>query len=175
MAVVDSIRFPVFRNKKLLILLAIFLGMARETFPRENAAPAQISAGISRKSITPAPEVINRVTQKPYGKILDSLFVRALVLKDNRRTVAIIALDLLEAGESATSEIRKLISEKMAIPVENILINVSHTHSALWSPLFENEWAAVMKRDAWWHISQDQNPYYRAWKNQFPFIPTTMV
>ncbi len=155
-----------FLNEKRCLLLLLLFGIGVSAgFSQDASRPsAPVSAGVARSNITPDPGVINWVNQKPYGKILDSLYARVLVLQDTRQKAVIISVDLLEAGESFTSEVRKAVSAALGISENNILVNASHSHSAPWSPVYGDSYRQVMKRDSWWHISQDDNPHYRRWK-----------
>ncbi len=152
-------------KKKCLLLLLLFAMNVPAVFSQDASHPSvSINVGVSRSNITPDPRVINWVNQKPYGKILDSLYARVLVLQDTKQKAVIISVDLLEAGESFTFETRKAVSAALGIPENNILVNASHSHSAPWSPVYGDRYRQVMKRDSWWHIAQDDNPHYRTWK-----------
>src|SRR5699024_8192880 len=103
--------------------------------PKENHSA--LSVGIAEQNITPSTHVKNWVTGKPYGSVLDSIFVRVIVLDDGNKNAAIVTWDLVDVSESAKDEVRKAISTKTKIPVNNILINASHNHSAPWSPVYK--------------------------------------
>ena len=67
---------------------------------------------------------------KPSDAILDELYVRAMVLDDGHTTVAIVSADLLYTPlEEITSPVRSIIMNKCGIPLQNILICATHTHS----------------------------------------------
>lgn len=128
--------------------------------------PPGLSAGIARKEITPDPEVRNWVTGEPYEEILSPIYVHTLVLDDGRNPAVIINWDLVDAGESATDEVRKRIQAETGIAPDHILVNASHNHSAPWSPVY-NEGYRGKERDTWWAIRhmppQNQEPHYKEW------------
>ncbi len=60
----------------------------------------------------------------------DDLWVRALVLENGGKTVAIVTGDALGFESQRIEEIRPAIAEKTGLSVDAILFNASHTHSA---------------------------------------------
>lgn len=109
--------------KKLLyivFLLIISSSISAQTF----------KAGAAYRIITPDPllPVSGGVgTPKPVTEKKGDLFVRALVLEKGDSRVAIVNIDNLGWPAVLGDKSRKLIK---GIPPENILIGVSHTHSA---------------------------------------------
>ncbi|HLR38596.1 MAG TPA: hypothetical protein VK084_11150 [Chitinophagaceae bacterium] len=132
--------------------------------PKENHSA--LSVGIAEQNITPSTHVKNWVTGKPYGSVLDSIFVRVIVLDDGNKNAAIVTWDLVDVSESAKDEVRKAISTKTKIPVNNILINASHNHSAPWSPVYKAGYRGK-ELDTWWAIrympAQNEDPYFKKW------------
>src|SRR5699024_5581703 len=132
--------------------------------PKENHSA--LSVGIAEQNITPSTHVKNWVTGKPYGSVLDSIFVRVIVLDDGNKNAAIVTWDLVDVSESAKDEVRKAISTKTKIPVNNILINASHNHSAPWSPIYKAGYRGK-ELDTWWAIrympAQNEDPYFKKW------------
>jgi len=125
-----------------------------------------LKAGISKKEITPTVHVKNWVTGKPYTHLNDSLYVKTLVFYDGRIKSAIVTVDLVDAGESLTHEIRSVISKTIDVPYHHILVNASHTHSAPWAPVY-SEGFRGKERDTWWAIrympAQNEDPHFSAW------------
>lgn len=125
-----------------------------------------LRAGAARADITPEPEVRNWVTGKPYGDVLDRLFVHALVLDDATTKAALIRWDLVDVSESARDEVRKAVGAALGMPGENILVHASHTHSAPWAPVY-NAGHRGNERDTWWAIRhmppQNDHPPFQRW------------
>ncbi len=152
--------------KMIVILLTLWFSGYAYPLLSQSPTSVSISAGVPRKNITPDPGMTNWVTKKPYQKIIDSLYMRVLVLGDTKQKVVIISLDLVEAGESFTFEARNVVSAELGIPVDHIMVNASHNHSGPWSPVYGDRFSKVTKRDSSWRIAQDKDPYYISWKGE---------
>lgn len=158
------------------ITACFFLALILLVSPRVTAAqgqPAsdqevQLFAGASHANITPSPEVKNWVTGEPYGEVHDSIFARALVVSDGVHKVVMLHWELVDAGESATDQIRQRIAAKLNIPKGNILVNGAHNHSAPWAPVYGEDNRRGKERYPWWvtrHMpAQDDDPYFSDWK-----------
>ena len=95
-----------------------------------HAEPLKAGAAIS--NITPdigAP-VIGGFVPFPSTQIHDELNVRCLVLDDGSKKIALIVCDLLGIHRIVSEEARRLIQERHGIPVANVMISGTHTHSA---------------------------------------------
>ncbi|MBW7991065.1 MAG: hypothetical protein FVQ84_13760 [Planctomycetes bacterium] len=114
-----------------LLIVHIFCsaGEGASILPGETAGG--LRAGSARVNITP-PVGITLIGSygKPSDSILDDLYAKALVLSDGDTTLAIVSLDLLYSPlEDITGPVRDIITEKIGIPAENILVCATHTHS----------------------------------------------
>ena len=95
-----------------------FRSVVQETFVR---------AGASTVNITP-PFGYPHYRGESSGAN-DSLYARALVLKQGENTVALVICDLLWVERGLSSSVRLLVSEKTGIPYSNIIIAGTHTHT----------------------------------------------
>ena len=133
---------------------------------RAGEAEFVLRVGAAKADITPGTDVLNWVTGKPYGAVLDPLFVHALVLDDGRTKAAIIRWDLVDVSESARDAVRQAVGAALGMPGENILVNASHTHSAPWAPVYR-EGHRGKERDTWWAIrhmpAQNDFPPFHRW------------
>lgn len=95
------------------------------------AARGVLNGGVARVNITPPVGVpLIGSYGKPSDAILDELYAKSLVLNDGTNTVAIISADLLYTPlEEITEPVRKIISDQIGIPYDNILVCATHTHS----------------------------------------------
>jgi len=66
---------------------------------------------------------------EPSNDVHDQLYGNVLLLDDGRTRLAIITLDLLALLADQWQELRQAVSEAASVPVENILVNCSHTHA----------------------------------------------
>lgn len=146
---------------RFLCLAAVFVVAARAAEPAFT-----LRAGAARADITPEVEVLNWVTGKPYGAVLDPLFVHALVLDDGTTKAALLRWDLVDVSESARDEVRQAVGAALGMPGENILVHASHTHSAPWAPVYHAGHRGA-ERDTWWAIrhmpAQNEFPPYQRW------------
>jgi len=115
----------------ILLSIPIFCpaGEGGSILPGETAGT--LRAGSAKVNITP-PLGITLIGSygKPSDSILDDLYAKALVLSDGDTTLAIVSLDLLYSPlEDITQPVREIITEKIGIPAQNILVCATHTHS----------------------------------------------
>lgn len=126
----------------------------------------KVSVGAASMDITPDVNVKNWVTGKPYEGITDSLSVHAVVLNDGMNKVVMVSWDLVDAGESATDEVRKRVSSKLGIDKAHIMVSATHNHSAPWSPVYNNGYRGK-ENDTWWAIrympEQNSDPSFKKW------------
>jgi hypothetical protein len=130
------------------------------------AEPVTLRVGAAHEDITPDTAVLNWVTGKPYGAILDRLNVHALVLDDGANKAVVIRWDLTDVGESARDTVRRAVGSAVGAREDFILINASHNHSAPWTPVYGDNHRGS-ERDTWWAIrympAQNEFPPFHAW------------
>ncbi|MBL9210034.1 MAG: neutral/alkaline non-lysosomal ceramidase N-terminal domain-containing protein [Opitutaceae bacterium] len=150
------------RLRLLLLLPLVALASAAETAPT-------LRAGAARADITPETSVLNWVSGKPYGTVLDPLFVQALVLEQEGTKAVILRYDLTGISESLREEVRKAVGAALALPGENVMLNASHSHSAPWSPIYADSLRG-RERDNWWAIrfmpAQNNHPPFKRWMDR---------
>ena len=96
-----------------------------------SVSHAALKGGCSRVNITP-PLGVTLIGSygKPSDTVRDELYAKAMVLRDGRNTVAIVAADLLYTPlDEITNPVRAMVHEKLGIPKENIMVCATHTHS----------------------------------------------
>ncbi len=88
-------------------------------------------AGAAELAATPEPRgtFLIGALQASTG-VNDDLFVRGLVLAQGEQRFAILTLDYLGFDLAFTETLLAAASKAVGIPVENIMLNCSHTHSA---------------------------------------------
>jgi len=95
-----------------------------------GVALAEFKAGVAVRIVTPDPllPVSGGVgASRPTLRKLGDLTVRALVIEDDDTRVAIVGADFLGFPATLANKVRAMVPD---IPAENILIGVTHTHSA---------------------------------------------
>lgn len=116
------------RNIKLFIITLVLSVIFMFCYtPRSFAQGAGFLAGASVVNITP-PLAYPHYRGESTGAH-DSLYAKALVLKQGENTVALVICDLLWVERSLSSSVRLQISEKTGIPYSNIIIAGTHTHT----------------------------------------------
>jgi len=106
-----------------VMLLSLFTGCAEEP---------KIKVGLGETIITPpigTPMAGYRRTGVSTG-VHDDLYARSLVVEDgNGTSVVLMTLGIINLGENYMDDIRAEVREQTGIPVENIVISCTHTHS----------------------------------------------
>ena len=108
---------------KVMVLTVCFLLVS-------GLAGAEFKAGVAVRIVTPDPLLPvsgGAGPGAPATKKLGDLTVRALVLEDEDTRVAIVGADFLGFPATLGNKVRAMVSD---ISPENILIGVTHTHSA---------------------------------------------
>jgi hypothetical protein len=124
--------------KKVLFLACLFF------VPLICAFGQDFRAGAALRVITPDPllPISGGVgTPNPVTEKQGDLFVRAMVLESGQTKVAIVGIDNLGWPAALGDKSRALIK---GIPAENIIIGVTHTHSAPDAYGFPNEKGEVL-------------------------------
>jgi neutral ceramidase len=109
-------------------IVALYCGLAIG-----QAQEADWKAGLASVKITPEQPVFMAgyaARNKPYERVHDDLFAKALVLetKAGARGV-LITSDLIGFPGEIATPIRRRIAEETGIPASSVLINSSHTHT----------------------------------------------
>lgn len=121
----------------LLLVLTMLLGLCacgNSGGSEQTDAPAAgLQIGYARESILPD----GQVNISGYGNqehristgFLDYLYATCLAITENGNTILLYSTDTLTAKEGWTNDARQLISEATGVPVANIQIGGTHTHS----------------------------------------------
>jgi hypothetical protein len=106
------------------ILLVAWLGAL-------PAAAGELRAGAAAVVITPAPNtpMAGYYSARSGDGVHDDLHAKALVLEQDGRAAALVALDLISTDRSWVLEARKLISALTGIPGDAVMISATHAHT----------------------------------------------
>lgn len=111
-----------------------------ETVETTTAAePVSLQVGYARRDITPKYSVplggYGNSSARMSEGLLDYIYTTAIAITDGENTIILIENDLQAAVKAVLGNVREKISSKTGVPVENIMIAVSHTHAApdLWN------------------------------------------
>lgn len=90
--------------------------------------PARLRVGAAKSDITPSDLTGLHPMGRPFERVHDPIHLRALVADDGAAEIALISLDLVEAGDM--TDVRRRIESEFGIPFDHIVITATHTHSA---------------------------------------------
>lgn len=106
------------------------------TLPIDSTLQAQSTskfrAGAATSNITPplGSPIVGGFVPFPATHVHDELHARCLVLDDGKTKLVLVVCDLLGIDRLVSDEARDLIHKDLGIPIENVLISATHTHSA---------------------------------------------
>jgi len=119
--------------------LSLTAESARTESPAGTAAAAGLWAGVAKVNIT------NRAA----GLVNDTLYVKALVLKNEATTAVLITVDAVAIGEIGhlnndyLPKVCARLQQELNISPANVLINASHCHGVVCSEVDERTFQAV--------------------------------
>jgi neutral ceramidase len=90
------------------------------------AQPAGLRAGAAKVDITPAAEAL----PAGYEGILDRIYSRAIVLDSGAAKAALISVDAGGIPDGVWQEVAQRLERELGIPIANVLLTATHTHSA---------------------------------------------
>jgi len=127
-------------GKSMTLILAIWMGVG--SLSAQYAIGSQLRAGVAKVDIT----------NTKAGPVNDPLYVKALVIKNDTTTVAIVTVDAVSLGEIGyisndyLGKVRTQIEKQLHIKPTNVLINASHCHGkVITSGLDQRTFQAVQK------------------------------
>lgn len=129
------------------VALAVFSHSTARTAVAEDAPV--LRAGAAAVDITPKQFPVNMpggFSANMAEKAHDPLHARALVFDDGKTKLAIVVVDNLGVAREAVDEAKFLASRRCDIPLENMLISATHTHSAPPSNVVDGAKEAVAYR-----------------------------
>jgi len=127
------------------VALASSLARADDDKPTAtlSAGAAEVAADIPEKGTF----IIGPM--QPSDGQNDPLYIRALVLDDGKQRMAVVTCDLLGFDFAYNDLLVDAIHQRTGIPKPQIMINVSHNHSAPLTIPWSTQWES--KKDKPWH------------------------
>jgi len=114
-------------------LTALLILILTATGCGEGSGPAPtIKVGLGEAVITPRGNVQMRgfARSQVATGVHDDLHARSIVIEgEDGTTVVMLTISIVGFGREYVERIRDVINEKTGIPVENILVSVTHTHA----------------------------------------------
>ncbi|WP_422928899.1 neutral/alkaline non-lysosomal ceramidase N-terminal domain-containing protein [Singulisphaera sp. PoT] len=114
------------------LVLSLFLGALAGP---DLAQAEEVAVGIAAVDITPPRgyRMAGYFNERTNTGTKDPLFAKAIVFRQEDRRAALIFCDLIAMPQEISSNARSLIAERCKIPVENVAICATHSHTG---PLF---------------------------------------
>lgn len=118
-----------FRVRRILCIAALLIASPLHAQP---GGAKTFLAGAATSNLTPplGSPIIGGFVPFPATHVHDELHARCLVLDDGNTKLVLVVCDLLGIDRSVSDEARALIQQDLKIPMENVLICGTHTHSA---------------------------------------------
>lgn len=113
-------------------LVALELTLSSSSALAATNATAGFRAGAAAANITPwmGVSINGNMTDHKGASVHDQLHARAIVLDDGKTRLAIVVADSCLIYREIFDAAKKLVHERTGLPVENILMSATHTHSA---------------------------------------------
>ncbi len=120
----------------LVCAVGVFTLMGCQHPARQAASAESLQVGVAEVDITPpvGSRMAGYFNERISTGIHDPLHAKAIVLRQGGTQVALVSCDLIGVSLSQTSKARAEASERTGIPVKNIVICATHTHTG---PLFD--------------------------------------
>jgi hypothetical protein len=122
------------------VLFALAIVPAAPATPAKQEVP--LEAGLAEVEITPpiGYRMDGYFTERLSTGVKDPLMAKALVFQQGDTKAALVVCDLLGVPQTLTREVRARAAARTGIPVANIAITATHTHTG---PLFSGERARI--------------------------------
>ena len=140
---------PMNVRSKFTALVSVALVTFTVPLGKIHADTPSLRAGAAAVDITPTEFPLNMpggFNANWASSAHDPFFARAMVLDDGRVTIAMVVLDSLGGASEMLDEAKVIASQKTGIPVENMMICSTHTHSGPPSNTTEGPAPAVAYR-----------------------------
>ena len=128
-------------SAKILICLTTVLALSRIT-PAIAQQQRQFRAGAATSNITPWLGISSNggMQDRVPQHVHDELHARALVLDDSRTRLALVTVDSCMVPRHILDAAKKLVHQHSGLPIENMLMSATHTHTAgTATPVFQSE------------------------------------
>jgi neutral ceramidase len=111
-------------GRSLFLFFLFLLGIAL-TGQAQTTKPGPLRVGAAKVDVTPAESEL----PKQYLGILDRVYSRAIVIDNGTTSAALVTVDVLSLSDSLWKRVSARISAELGIPVKNIVLAGTGTHS----------------------------------------------
>lgn len=119
-----------------LLLLSLLAGCNSSKGGAKDETPAAgFSIGYGQEDISPTGSVsltgFGDAAERYSTHVTEKLYATAIAMQDAEGdTVVVVAYDLINCAENWSTPLRQELSKQTGLPVTNIMLHTSHTHSA---------------------------------------------
>jgi hypothetical protein len=133
------------------LFLSLLLVICNACADRSSRVESNLLIGMAEVNYTPSVglDMVGNYRGDDYGSrgVHDSLYARAIVAEDKKgEKAAILSVDICYLKKEAADMMREYIASRTDIPIENIMIHGTHTHSGPRSDLAAPEAEDYLKR-----------------------------
>lgn len=116
--------------KKISFLFSLLI-LSSTTLVLYGQGPKQFRAGAAKSNITPpvGTSINGSFNSNSVKDVHDDTYARCIVLDDGNKRLAFVVADLCMIGQPEVDIAKSKANQFTGIPVENILISATHTHS----------------------------------------------
>jgi len=92
---------------------------------------SQVQVGVGKTDITPTlgTPIDGYYIERLASNVHDELFVRAMILEDGSNTLVLVVADVIDVAPYGFTTARERIHAELNIPLSNIIISATHTHT----------------------------------------------
>lgn len=89
------------------------------------------------------------ITHREAGPVNDPLYAKALVVSDDRKTIALVSIDAVAIGEIGhirndyLPNVRRLVQAELGIPGDHLIVNASHCHGVVCDDVMQRTVEAI--------------------------------
>ncbi len=113
------------KTKPSILIMSLILWSSLTSLAQTHEAMS-LMAGAAKVNITPAQDAL----PGGFNRIHDSLYARAVVIDNGSSGAALVSIDNGFLNETIWKHVTEGIQEETGIPVDNIFLCPTHTHSA---------------------------------------------
>ena len=110
----------------ILALSALLLIASVSTVTAQGVTPGPLRVGAARVDITPAPADL----PKQYLGVNDPVYSRAIVIDNGTTSAALVTVEVISLPDVVAGRVNDRIASELGIPVANIVLAGTGTHSS---------------------------------------------
>jgi neutral ceramidase len=114
------------KNWLTILVSAVAVGLPAIAGAQAPLVSSPLRVGAAKVDVTPAP---SELPKNSFG-VLDPLYARAIVIESGASTAALVTVDAGGVPTPIWEAVTRQVESELKIPVANVLVTATHTHSA---------------------------------------------